>query len=368
VLIDARLRTPATTGAGRVLEGLLPALARLESGIDYRVLTSAPQLWSDLPACMRLVETDVPVASLSQHWRLRRVVRDLAPDVFHYQMFDLPLGVGTPSIIVLHDLNAVLFPHYFTRRRLLARTAARVLHAISVKRCALVMTPTEAIRREVRERYRLPDSKVVAGPWGYDRASGPVSGEGEMRARLGIEGPYLLHVGVHRPHKNLERLIEAFAKLPPACASRRLVLAGPRDERFPGPAALVRSLGLQERVRFTGYVDTADRNALYRHAELFVFPSIAEGFGFPLLEAFDLGAPVACSDIAVHREVAGEAAHYFDPLDASSMARSLEAALGDPARARELRELGRERLEAFSWDRTAATTLAAYRRLAGGAS
>lgn len=366
VLIDARLRTARTTGAGRVLEGLVPALARAEPDLEYLLLTSTPDCWPDLPPCVELIETDVPVAGPSQHWRLHSTLRDLRPDVFHYPMFDLPLCARVPSVIVLHDLIPIDEPHYFGRGRLGRRIAARVLHRLSVSRCEIVMTPTEAIRREVIGRYRLDPARVVAGPWGFERAAGPVAEEREMRERLGIEGPYLLCVGVHRPHKNLERLIEAFASLGRG-RDLRLVLAGSLDDRFPGPRRVAHRLGLGDRVLFPGHVDVADRNALYRHAELFVFPSIAEGFGFPLLEAFDQGAPAACSDIAVHREVAGDAAAYFDPLRAEEMAAVLDELLGDAPRTAAMRVRGESRLDRFSWDRTALTTLDAYRRAAGAA-
>jgi alpha-1,3-rhamnosyl/mannosyltransferase len=172
-------------------------------------------------------------------------------------------------------------------------------------------------------------------------------------------------VGSNKPHKNLPRLVEAWATMP-ATVDRQaaaLVIAGHWDARYPEARRLAEERGLTGRVRFLGPVAEVDLPALYGGAELLAFPSLYEGFGLPVLEAMASGSPVLCSHSSSLLEVAGDAAILVDPLDVSAIAAGLARALGDPALRRELRLAGLARAAMFSWERTAQLTLDVYRRV-----
>jgi glycosyltransferase involved in cell wall biosynthesis len=168
-------------------------------------------------------------------------------------------------------------------------------------------------------------------------------------------------------HKNLERLLEAFARLA-AGRDVRLVVAGHaglEQERLENSAA---ALGIAERVLFTGWIEQPDLEGLFAAARAFAYPSLMEGFGMPVLEAMARGVPVACSAASALPEVVGDAAELFDPRDAAAIAAAIERLLDDPARRSELVARGRERPAEFTWERAAQGTLGSYRRAAYGGS
>jgi alpha-1,3-rhamnosyl/mannosyltransferase len=188
-----------------------------------------------------------------------------------------------------------------------------------------------------------------------------------VRARYDLPERYLLYLGSNKPHKNLERLVEAWALLQPQPAA--LVIAGSWDSRYPEArqraAALSRSpaplAGLERQLLWLGPVPEADLPALYSGALLFVFPSLYEGFGLPVLEAMACGTPVACSNTSSLPEVAGDAALLANPLDTQELARAMRTALEDESLRQEMSEKGLKRAQGFSWLRTAQRTLETYR-------
>jgi glycosyltransferase involved in cell wall biosynthesis len=191
--------------------------------------------------------------------------------------------------------------------------------------------------------------------------------EDALRARYGLgDRPIALSVSAKRPHKNLLGLLDALALIAP---ERRpiLVVPGyhtPHERELRAHAA---ALGIERDVRWLGWIDVADLEGLYAAAAIFVFPSLYEGFGLPVLEAMSRGVPVACSDRSSLAEVAGDAARLFHPQVPASIASAMEAVLRDPTEARRLREAGRARAAQFTWERTARATAATYERAMGAA-
>jgi len=168
----------------------------------------------------------------------------------------------------------------------------------------------------------------------------------------------LLASGQRRPHKNWEGLIEALALIEPADRPRLVVTGGRGDDPL---REVVDRLGLADHVELRGWVSEDELAALYRGATAMVLPSFVEGFGLPVLEALQAGVPVLCSDIAAHREIAGDAAVWFDPHDRASIAAAVRTATTDPDRLARLRVEGPERARLFSWQRVADETLAIFR-------
>jgi glycosyltransferase involved in cell wall biosynthesis len=234
-----------------------------------------------------------------------------------------------------------------------------------------VVTVSETCRSEIIERYRLPEEKVVCVYNGPGAAAQPLSDD-EARlelTRLGTGNagrPYVLAVGNLQPRKNLVRLISAFRELVESGQDLELVIAGP--EHFRSEQVLAAAQGVRDRIRFTGYLDDRQLAACFRGAAVFAFPSLFEGFGIPALEAMSHDVPVACSGGGALREVCGDAAEYFDPLDVHSIASALRRVLTDQGLRSKLIGEGQARRQRVSWRRAAQETLAVYQQAAGSAS
>ena len=296
-------------------------------------------------------------------------LRRLGVDVFHgMDHVGIPLvGRSCRYVVTVHDVIPLILPETFTpRHRLVVRLAlARVR-----RRADLVVVPSHAVKRDVVRRVGLPEDRVVVTHEGCEPRFRPVRSDAARRdvaARYGLPPRYVLAVGTLEPRKNLTTLLEAFARLRrdgEVDADLRLVLAGARGWLDEPIFATVRSLGLEDAVRFTGFVDDADLPAVYSGAALFVFPSLREGFGLPLLEAMACGVPVVTSNISSMPEVAGDAAMLVDPRDADGLAAAIARVLRDEALRDRLREAGIARSRQFSWEATARRTLDAYASVA----
>jgi glycosyltransferase involved in cell wall biosynthesis len=237
----------------------------------------------------------------------------------------------------------------------------------SARRAARVLTGSEFSRREILERYQLPEEKVVTIPDGVDsHRFRPLEGRAleEVRDRYQLEAPFLLSVGRLEPRKNLERVIRAFDG-----ARRRLdrglqlVLAGKEDFRFEGILREAERLppGV---VRLLGPVPDSDLPALYNLASGVVVASLVEGFGMPVLEAMACGIPVVASRRGALPEVGGEAALWVEPEDESALASAMERLLSDQELRERLRREGLSRASGFLWETTASRTLEVYREAA----
>jgi glycosyltransferase involved in cell wall biosynthesis len=219
-----------------------------------------------------------------------------------------------------------------------------------------VLTDSEASKRDLIDLLAVDPSRVAVVPLGPGLPEPPEPlAESEVRARLELgDGPIVLTVAAKRPHKNLDRLLEAFAQVE---TDALLVVPG-FETAF--ESELRARAG--DRVRFVGWLDDEMLDGLYRAATCFVLPSLAEGFGLPVLEAMARGTPVTCSLASSLPEVGGDAALYFDPLDLGAIATALGQLLREPELRARLREAGIARAAEFSWQRTAEATLEQYER------
>jgi glycosyltransferase involved in cell wall biosynthesis len=242
---------------------------------------------------------------------------------------------------------------------------------------ASVLSISEAARRDVLARFKLPPERVTTTPLAADARFYPQPPDEVARVRAAHNLPpeMVLFVGINKPHKNLVRLIEAFGRLLQQGSSATLVLAGPWDDRYPEAKAAAASmpgrrpgnLPTGERVRFLGPVADADLPALYAAATVFVLPSLYEGFGLPVLEAMACGAAVACSNTSSLPEIAGDAALTFDPQDVEAIAGAIGQLLGDEELRGRMVQAGLVQAAGFTWEKTAALTLAVYRQVQGQA-
>jgi alpha-1,3-rhamnosyl/mannosyltransferase len=345
IAIDARAAAEVGAGRGRYVRELLRALARRDDDHTYLLLGRRP--WGDLG---ERFEWALPQARDPLWLGGAAAAARGADALLATNTYALCGLVRRPSVAVVYDFVA-FDPEMRAPRGSLAE---RVTLPLAVRRARALACISEATRDELVARFPRAARKALAIPLAADPAFGVAGDDAEVVARLGIERPFVLCTGTLEPRKNLPRLIEAFAGLE---GDVDLVLAGATgwstDETF---AAVRRHEG---RVRTLGRVSDEDLRALYRCAAVFAFPSLGEGFGLPVLEAMVAGTPVVASDIPVLREVGGDAVRYADPLDAGALRAALAAVLDDPG---DLAARGRERAARFSWDRTAAETVAAVER------
>ncbi len=283
-----------------------------------------------------------------------------------------PLLARAPVVVTLHDTRL-----FETRGEadLARRLFRRVAYPLSLRRAARLVADSAWTADRVARTFGIDRARIAVIPLGVDVSAARTAPEdrARIRARVGIagDGPAIVFVGAFLPNKNLPRLLDAFAALAarPEGRGATLVLAGGgrasgSEREAAALGARARALGIEERVRFPGYLDRGDLLGLVALASALAFPSLEEGFGMPVLEAFALGTPVLASDRGALPEVAEGAALAVDPEDPAAIAEGLARLIRDPGLRAELVARGRRRAAEFSWARTAASTLEVYRSLA----
>lgn len=283
--------------------------------------------------------------------------------ILHSQ-YITPLVSAVRDVVTIHDIlfetHSDLFEGAFSER-------SKALIRRSARRAAMVLTVSEFCRRDLVERYGLTPDSVMVTPNGVDRRvfRAIPTGLAGVRERHRLEGPFVLAVGRIEPRKNLVRLIRAFSRAREKFSRRvRLAIVGQEDFR----SRDVREEAARQpegSIVFLGAVPDGDLPALYNLAEALAYPSLAEGFGIPVLEAMACGTPVLTSPRGALPEVGGDAVLWVDPEDEEAIALGIERILADSELRRRLREAGPLRARLFDWDETARRTLEAYRRAAG---
>ncbi len=368
-VLDARTAADHFPGIGRYVSQLARHLVPQLADDEALLLLHNPQAQSRwfLPAPqanVQWVATTVSPFSLAQQWQIPRLLRQVNATVYHSAYTLMPYRPGVPTLVTLYDLIPEQFPQLVSpQARLLARLATRL--ALRAGRHFLAIS--EATRQDFLRCYPVKPGQITAVPLAADEQfkPQPKTVVTALRHKLNLPERYVLYLGINKPHKNLVRLVEAWATvvndLPTAPP---LLIAGRWDARYEAVKTAVAHHHLHEHVRFLGSVDDADLPALYSGARLFIFPSLAEGFGLPVLEAMACGTAVACAQTSSLPEVGGDAVAYFDPSDSQAMAQTLLALLPDTAKLDELAQRGLVQAGRFSWEETAASTLSYYRRLA----
>ena len=288
---------------------------------------------------------------------LPAAVRRARVDLLHNAFTTAPAFASVPQVTTILDVVYKRFPE--THAGVLARGMA-ILVPLAARRSRRVLTLSEAAKRDIVELLGVPAGRVDVTPLapGIPDDLEPVR-EGELRRRLALgDAPVVLTVSAKRPHKNIGRLLDAFAGV----AGAVLVAPGYATAFEDELRRHSERLGISERVRFTGWIDDPTLDGLYRTAACFVFPSLAEGFGLPVVEALKRGTPVACSNTSSLPEVAGDAALLFDPTDTDAIRSAIERLLSDAALRERLARVGPAQAARFTWDRTARATLASYDR------
>ncbi len=357
VAFNALFLDPGVSGGTETyLRSLVPAIAAERPDLRLHVLTTGRgaralrdagwQEWAHITA-LRAEEGK----------RLRRLAgeqvavprRSRGADVLHSLANTGPLRSPVPHVLTIHDVN------FFTTRALpwASTVIYQVLVATAARRADRLIAISHAARDEIARVLGLPADRFDVVPHGAGRAPVDPLPEAQVRASHRLEGArVVLCVAAKRPHKNQEALLRALAHLP---ADVVVVLAGHPEAYDARLRQIAAELGVDERVRFVGHADDAELEALWRLAACAAFPTRAEGFGLPILEAMGRGVPVACSDLPVLREVGGDVPVYFDPDDPAAIAAAVLAAVGSERG-------GPGRAAGFTWEAAAQGTLEAYER------
>jgi glycosyltransferase involved in cell wall biosynthesis len=269
-------------------------------------------------------------------------------------------------VVTIHDCIHLRFPQYLPKRG--AHLYARTMMNMAARRSCKVLTVSEASKQDILHYLGVPAVKVEVVYNALDErlATPPTADEiTRVRERFLLTAPFILYTGNIKPHKNIDRLIEAYSLLRPRGFEHvKLLIIGDEISKYPNLRRLVHRFQLHQQVRFLGFVPDATLAVLYRLASVFVFPSLYEGFGLPPLEAMALGAPVITSNVSSLPEVVGDAAVLIDPTDAGAIADAMARVLGDDALRAELIRRGHERISAFSWARSVARVREVYHELA----
>ncbi len=368
-VLDARTATAHFPGIGRYVVNLARAMTPLLAPDEHLTLLrdpAQPSPW-DLSALagerVRVLDAPLSPFSLRQQWAVPRLLARLEADLYHSPYYLMPYRPGMLTVLTVYDLIPLLFPRQAT---LQARLFFRWATALALRAARHVIAVSEATRRDVLRYFHVPPDRVSVIPAAADPAfcSRPPAEMEALRRRYSLPECFVLYVGSNKPHKNLTRLVEAWAQVAEHGIRNPLLIAGPWDPRYPEPRRRAEQLGL-ENIRWLGPVPEADLPALYSAATLFVFPSLYEGFGLPVLEAMACGAPVVCSNTSSLPEVAGDAALRVDPTDVRALAAAITELLTSPARRVEMKERGLQQAARFSWRHTAVLTLKVYRSVVG---
>jgi len=368
ILLDALLVDAQPTGVGRSILELTRALAARDRGLRFGVLATDPGQFGFLAGvpAWRVVECagarggTLRKAAFTQV-ALPRLARSLGAAALHSLQFTAPLLPGPPCVVTVHDLAYRLHPDTVERAR---RWYYRGIVPASLRRAAAVVTNSRATAQDVARAFPFTAPRITVTPfgtpsWVWERPA---------PSPAGPRAPYLF-VGTLEPRKNLPRLLEAYRRLldaprhPDAPPLPDLVLVGGRgwlDSPLRGPLAALQANG---RVRLEGYCGPERLWELYGSARALLFPSLHEGFGFPILEAMAAGLPVLTADRGAMREVAGDAALLVDPLDVAGLAAAMERIHADERLRADLIARGTARARAWNWERTAEATVEVYRRL-----
>lgn len=287
-------------------------------------------------------------------------------DVFHATDHLLPPLLKPRSVFTVHDLIFRFFPEYHLP---LNRWYLGLMLPRFIQRADAVIAVSESTRRDVMRLMRISSDKITVVYEGVNAAFRPLRDQAkleEVRARYNLPPRFILYLGTIEPRKNLLTLLEAYLALVRRVESiPSLVIAGRKGWLFQPVFDRVHALGLEERVRFTDFIQSDDTPALMNAADLFVFPSLYEGFGLPPLEAMACGIPVICSNASSLPEVVGDGGLLTDPRDVTGWASAMERVLADRRLGAELAARGMTQAGKFTWDRAAKETVSVYRRVFG---
>ena len=368
IAFDGTTLTPGRTGVGYYTEHLLQHLAREveHTGDEIVVVSNKPiDTQRPLPDHVRVHDGHrFPVRIGWMQMCAARALEAVRPDVAHFTNGMIPIGSTVSTIVTIHDMSLRLYPQCHPVRRLLLN---RPLMHVAIHRATSIVTVSESARRDVLRLHGVAGDRVSVVHEAASPAFHPIDDRAELdrvRAQYQLPPRFVLYVGTIEPRKNLARLVDAFADARARGMAHHLVCVGPYGWSSRDLSGRIERLGLNGVVHFTGYARFEDLPAIYNLGDFFVFPSLYEGFGLPVVEAMASGIPVITSNTSSLSEIAGDAAETIDPTSTHALADAMVRLASDRDRRRDLAERGLRRARTFSWTQTAKEMLAVYHRAA----
>jgi glycosyltransferase involved in cell wall biosynthesis len=373
IALNCQLLSMNVTGVTRYISGLVRALPRVDSAHQYTLLLNRRVPERLLPQAPNVEQrvTHFPINGTKTRILWEQFVQPLEVasrgfDVIHHTDRSMPwLPTGIPSVSTIQDISYASFPKTYTRGKVIY---SEITARIAAARADRMITVSENTKHEMMHYLKVPEEKIRVIYSAVDGIFQPVSSAEvlqETRQRFGLPDRMILYVGSLNPRKNLVTLVRAYAELKRTTGlPHKLVLVGPNEWKSDPVFQTIRDLGLESEIYLPGLIRGLELVQLYNLADLFVFPSLHEGFGFPPLEALACGTPVVCSNSASLPEIVGEAAIMVEPTDVKGLAQAMERVLTDPDLAQQLRGRGLERARLFSWERTTRETLKVYEEVA----
>ena len=360
IVIDAR---ELRTSTGRYVSKLLEYLQQIDDQHSYIVLLRPKDMDDWKPANKRFTKVACRYKEftfgeqLGLWWQLHKI----KPDLVHFGMVQQPIGYQGKVVTTMNDLTTARFRNpaknwlIFT----IKQQVYKFVNYVVAHKSARLITYTEFVKDDVARYANINSRKIAVALLAADEITDKPEEIPELDDK-----DFIMYVGRPQPHKNLDRLVDAFILLRQDNPQLRLVLAGKRDSLFKRLEKRVAQKGAGN-VIFTGFVSEGQLRWLYEHTAAYIFPSLSEGFGLPGLEAMMHGAPVVSSSATCLPEVYGDGALYFDPLDANDMAEKINAVINDEKLAHDLVQRGKKVAASYSWQRTAEQTLAVYKEVLG---
>lgn len=363
--IDARMLR--YSGIGKYIQNLIENLAKIDRKNQYILFCKE----ADLRICkikqenfnFRVVKT--PLFSLREQLSLPTMIKKNRLDIFHTPHFNIPLFSPVKKMVTIHDLIPLIFPG--ARSSWLSRTYYRFMNSQVVKKAGKIIAVSKNTERDLLKFFKVPEGKIEVI---YEAVSGrfkpvnDVKSLEEIKKKFNITKRFLLYVGLKELHKNLVSLIKILEILKKKMGlDIQLVIVGKRDPRFTQAEETAKELDLEGDVLFLGEVSDEDVVLLYNAAQIFLFPSLYEGFGLPPLEAMACGTPVISSNTSSLPEVLGDAAILINPRDIDEWAKKIRKVLTDEDLRKKLKQKGLGRVKQFSWEKAARDTLRVYESL-----
>ncbi len=372
VLIDLTQVPVGRMGAGSYAENVLEQLKDRTRDIELFVVLQSddPALRAAVPPGTRVflvparLFRKLPLRLLLEQIYLPALARTHKIDVIHSLHYSFPFcSGGAQRLVTMHDMTCYLMPQMHPAFK---RGYMRLFIATAVRRAEHLVFVSHSARADTEEWFHrvLPNASVIHH--GCSRSFRPDLDPGritEVKRQYGAPNEYILYLGTLEPRKNINSLLKAFSRLAATNKRVRLVIAGKKGWYYQRSFDLVKELAIEEQVSFAGYVDEKDKPYLIAGAKLFVYPSLYEGFGLPVLEAMACGVPTIASHVASLPEVAGDGALLIDPSSVDELASTLEQVYFDPELRSSLRSRGLIQAAKFSWEKSVEELIAVYREL-----
>ena len=369
IAIDAR--KVRDFGIGTYIRNLIRELAEIDQENRYLLLTGPPgrEVLAGLPDNFRVVIQRSPVYSIREFFALSWRLLRLKVDLYHATHYVLPAVVPCRAVVTIHDIIHVLYPEFLPNR--VAFVYAVNMMRRSLSRGDRIIAVSKTTRRDLMQYFKVDGRKIEVVYNGIEDAFRHELADEDLERwlqNLGLERPYLLFVGnPKKPHKNLDNVVKAYARaLQLHDFPHRLVCVGERTGVEFKVRQRAEQLGIGERILLLGHVAQEALPAIYQGAALFLFPTLYEGFGLPVVEAMASGLPVITSNTSALKEIAAGYADLVNPLHVDGMAKSIVQGVCDADHREALRKLGRRRAQDFRWRQAAEKTLEIYRQAIAG--